>query len=248
MRIHFQNLTRPKKAAKFVADATDRPLAVCQQAIAKACGYRDWRDMEISLSVRGDDFNSSSDNSGRLVGIEVEVIANVVKSLEVNAGAVQYALACSRIFGGKLVDPRKGLEVRRRLFERQELSPVARREPGAVGEFKTSGRSGESVILRSYGEPTRVISHRSVESLIAGSEYVSPKAPASLFIPMRLYLAYGVWTEARCKGFVFTRLCAALAPSGRESSRESAALASGRLRGRATFLGNSRQIRISLVG
>jgi len=47
MRITFPNLARPKRAAKRLhALAAGIPLSLCQQAIATACGYRDWHDLE----------------------------------------------------------------------------------------------------------------------------------------------------------------------------------------------------------
>lgn len=47
MRFTFPNLIRPKKAAKRLHDLTvDMPLSRCQAAIAVACGYRDWHDLE----------------------------------------------------------------------------------------------------------------------------------------------------------------------------------------------------------
>src|ERR1700730_4645254 len=47
MRIAFPNLVRPKKAAKHLHALTaDISLSMCQAAIAAACGYRDWHDLE----------------------------------------------------------------------------------------------------------------------------------------------------------------------------------------------------------
>ncbi|MEC4593895.1 hypothetical protein VPG91_23045 [Nitrospirillum amazonense] len=49
MRFFFPNLTRPKKAAKHLTAAFPGvPLSKSQRAIAVACGYRDWHELEVS--------------------------------------------------------------------------------------------------------------------------------------------------------------------------------------------------------
>jgi hypothetical protein len=49
MRIYFPNLSRPKRAAKAISAAVlNTPLALAQQAVARAAGYSDWHDLEQS--------------------------------------------------------------------------------------------------------------------------------------------------------------------------------------------------------
>ena len=60
-------------------------------------------------------------------------------------------------------------------------------------------------ILRHFGRPTRVITHTYANSTVADFEYVSPKTALPLFIPMRLYIAYGVWTEPDGSMVLFSR-------------------------------------------
>lgn len=199
MRIHFQNSTRPKKAAKAIARATGRPLALCQQVLAKACGYRDWHDIENSFSSINEPPNFN------IVDMQVALVMKLVRSLDTNAGDVQYALAASRLFGNRPANVLEAIEVRRRLLEENELPPMGRRERGTIGKLKTAGRNGEHVILREYGRPTRVITHKSADEIVANFEYVSPKQAIPLFIPMRLYLPYGVWTEADGAKVLFSR-------------------------------------------
>jgi hypothetical protein len=205
MRIQFHNLTRPKKAAKAVSEETGKPLAACQQSIAKACGYRDWYDLEGSLSPSFEEIDLAKSNLGRPIEQEVAVIASVAKSLEANAGDVQFALATSRLTGIHSVAPRVVVEIRRHLFELTDLPPSGRRERGAIGKLRSAGRSGEPVILRSYGRPTKGITHQSAETLLADFEYVSPKQALPLFVPMRLYVPYGVWTEKDGAKVLFSR-------------------------------------------
>ncbi|TAK49866.1 MAG: hypothetical protein EPO23_01160 [Xanthobacteraceae bacterium] len=70
--------------------------------------------------------------------------------------------------------------------------------------MKTAGRNGEVVILRNFGRPTEVITHQAIMT-IADFEYVSPRAARAFFLPMRLYLPYGYWTEADGSRVLFSR-------------------------------------------
>ncbi|WP_400767578.1 hypothetical protein [Methylosinus sporium] len=78
-------------------------------------------------------------------------------------------------------------------------------ERGAIGRVDVAGRSGASVILKRYGSSTRVITHRTADLACADCEYITPREPIPLFIPMRLYLAYGVWTEGDGAKVLFSR-------------------------------------------
>ena len=78
------------------------------------------------------------------------------------------------------------------------------RQRGAVGKLKTVGRNGEAVILRERGRPTYVISHQAI-STVGDFEYVSPRVAPPLFVPMRLYLPYGYWTEHDGSRVIFSR-------------------------------------------
>jgi hypothetical protein len=60
------------------------------------------------------------------------------------------------------------------------------------------------VVLRRYGKPTSAIGHQEILT-VADFEYQSPQKPLGLFIPMRLYLPYGVWTEPDGSQVIFNR-------------------------------------------
>jgi hypothetical protein len=205
MRIHFQNSTRPKKAAKAVSGATGRSLSACQHAIAKACGYRDWHELEGSFSASANESFSSENYSSDPIEIEAKLVEAITRSLDTNAGDVQYALAVSRLTGNRPANMFETLEVRRKLFETIELTTVHRHKRGAIGKLKAPGRNGEHVILREYGRTTRIITHKSASTEVPYFQYVSPRRTPSLFIPMRLYVPYGVWTEADGAKVLFSR-------------------------------------------
>ena len=96
------------------------------------------------------------------------------------------------------------LEIRVGCLRATSLPLASSRHRGAVGKLRTAGRSGEPVILRTFGRPTSVVSHRGVTG-VGDFEYISPKKPPGLFIPTRLYLPYGFWTESDGSKVLFSR-------------------------------------------
>jgi hypothetical protein len=192
---------RPKKAAKNIAKITGKPLSLCQQEIAKACGYRDWRDLE---KMHRNDAHNSQLNEQR-INLWVSIITHLSKQLATNSGNILCAISESRLIQSDPIDPYAALNIRCRLFETDELPYAGRRKQGAIGKLKTFGRNGEHVILRKYGQPTRVVTHRSANSLVVDFEYISPRSELKLFIPMRLYIPYGIWVEEDGAEVLFSR-------------------------------------------
>jgi hypothetical protein len=83
-----------------------------------------------------------------------------------------------------------------------EIPDPGRRRTGAVGKFK---RDGRPLILKSFSGPTFCVSHGHHETLVADFEYVTPRTLLPLFIPRRLYLPYGMWTERDGAKVLFSR-------------------------------------------
>jgi hypothetical protein len=96
------------------------------------------------------------------------------------------------------------IEIRLACWRRTTLPPAGRRQRGAIGTLKSPGRNGEVVILRSYGRPTEVITDKNI-GMVADFEYVSPRKPPPMFLPMRLYLPYGYWVEDDGAKVLFSR-------------------------------------------
>lgn len=92
MHITFPNLVRPKKAAKRLRALTaDISLSKCQAAIAAACGYRDWHDLETCGVGEGSplDQNLTLAELGDRCVFQAESIARI---LEVYYGDAKWAL------------------------------------------------------------------------------------------------------------------------------------------------------------
>jgi hypothetical protein len=205
MRILFKKSTRPKKAARALSEVTGRPLAACQQAIAKACGYRDWHELEALVPSANEEMSSQAIQSEKIIAREVAVVTAVARSLTANAGDVQYALATSRLTGNRPTNPREALEIRRQLFEAIDLPPKRHLESGATVKVKRGSCDGKHMILSSQNWPMSAIAHHTVNICIARSDFVIPKQPLPLFIPRRLYVPYGEWTEADGAKVLFSR-------------------------------------------
>jgi hypothetical protein len=99
MRIAFPNLVRPKKAAKHLHALTaDISLSMCQAAIAAACGYRDWHDLETHGVGDGSllDQNLPLAERGDRNVFQAERIA---RTLEIYYGDAKWALPRLRLSG-----------------------------------------------------------------------------------------------------------------------------------------------------
>lgn len=204
MRLHFPNLSRPKKAAKHLANLLTAPLSRCQSSIARACGYRDWHDLELNHSAGAASPLDQSIPRDEFIQRQADLVLIIANCLDVPDGDAQFALAESHLSGDKLATLEDQIAIRLAIWRRTTLPLTKRRERGATGVLKSPGRNGEVVILRSFGNPASVITNQNVGG-VADFEYVSPKSPPPLFLPMRLYLPYGYWTEEGGSHVVFSR-------------------------------------------
>ncbi len=203
MRLLFPNTTRPKKAAKHVAKLLGLPLVQAQRGVARACGYRDWHELEGGLTAAPsplDQYLIRDDFIAR----HARLCLALADALEIHHGNAQYMLAEARLTGDRAPQLADQIAIRLACFLATSLPEVGPRTRGAIGKLKTPGRNGEVVILRHFGRLTETISHRAVTT-VADFEYVSPRVLVLLFLPMRLYLPYGIWTEPDGAQVIFSR-------------------------------------------
>lgn len=204
MRLYFPNPTRPKKAAKLLSIDLGVPLAQAQAAIAFACGYKDWYDFEKHHSDRSQFILDQDLSIGDYVERQKRLTLLISARLGLSDGDVQFALTRARLSGDRRTTFEEQIAIRVACWRETTMPLVPRKEPGAVGKLKSPGRNGEVVILRRLGSPTQVISERGITT-IADFEYVSPQSAAALFVPRRLYLPYGIWTERDGARVIFSR-------------------------------------------
>jgi hypothetical protein len=204
MRFVFPNLTRPKKSAKIIARNLSIPLASTQRAIARVCGYDDWYDFERS-HAKGLTFELDQDlPHSEFIERHTTLSLSLASELNVPDGDAQDALADCRLTGDRFASLYDQIELRLNCWRRTILPPAAKRSRGAVGTIKSPGWNGDVIILRSFGRPTRGICEKNVTK-IADFEYVSPRNPPPMFLPVRLYLPYGYWIEQNGAKVLFAR-------------------------------------------
>ena len=204
MRLAFPNLTRPKKSAKTIARTLSIPLASAQRAAARICGYTDWFDLKRN-HAKGPFFELDQDIShSEFVERHTTLSLGLATELDIPDGDAQYALADSRLTGERIASLYDQIQLRLNCWRRTILPPAAKRVRGAIGTIRSPGRTGDIIILRSFGKPTVGISERNVTT-IADFEYVSPRNSPPMFLPTRLYLPYGYWIEQDGAKVLFAR-------------------------------------------
>jgi hypothetical protein len=201
---HFPNLTRPKKAAKVFARDFDVSLATAQRGLARACGFRDWHDLETRVDKVQPFALDQELSAEEFVARQSRLAIALARELGVADGDTQHALAISRLTGDRPASINEQLAIRVACWLDSALPPVGLRQRGAVGKLKSPGRMGEPVILLRFGRPCEVVTHYSI-AIVADHEYMSPRAAPRLFVPMRLYLPYGYWTEGDGARVAFSR-------------------------------------------
>ncbi|MCR0983138.1 hypothetical protein [Roseomonas populi] len=205
MRIFLPNVTRPKKAAKHVARLLGVPLAQSQRAVARACGYRDWHELEGGLASSPHSPLDTELAYDDFVQRHARLALGLAGALGIPDGDAQHALSGARLTGDRPPNLADQIAIRLACFRATSMPLSAPRMPGAVGRLKSSGLDGQVVILRESGKATRVVSHGSSSMLVADFEYITPRTPLPLFLPMRLHMPYGFWTEAEGSIVVFSR-------------------------------------------
>jgi hypothetical protein len=204
MRFSYPNLTRPKKSAKIMARLLGLPLSAAQSAIARSCGYQNWHDFELNHAKDSPCALDHHLSQAEYVARQTELILAVAAEAGVSDGDAQFALAHSHLTGDRPASLAEQIELRLSCWRRTLLPPAAKRARGAVGILRSPGRNGEVVILRSFGTPTSVITRNNVGT-VADFEYISPRNPPPLFLPLRLYLPYGHWIEVDGAKVLFSR-------------------------------------------
>jgi hypothetical protein len=202
MRLLFNNTDRVKKLAALIEDFCILKHSHLLDVVAKICGYQNFH--ELQLICVPNESGPPADFS-----IKTSQRADYVDRLSVGAnlshGDAMHCLESSRLLGCQSAGMKELLAVRTELYSRAYQINALKRGKGEVGKVK-SLPSGEAVgILRQFGRPTRVITNKSANTILADFEYTSVRNPLPFFIPMRLYLPYGHWIEKDGSWVLFSR-------------------------------------------
>lgn len=200
MRIIFTSIERVKKTAKLLSTGSGFPLSTCQQQVAKACGYRDWRDLQASIPAQAGVADQTIP-----IDVEIGLITKLASSLRLAAGTVQHAITTARLLGTSKPNLRHAVEVRRQLFVKTDLPPSRQGEPGWVVETKVRGQKKETAIIRGTGRDVLFVMRSSGGAGLGDNEIKNPREALPLFIPWRLYFPYGFCTEENGGKVVFSR-------------------------------------------
>lgn len=196
MRFHFPNLTRPKKAAKrLAAGFPERQLSSVQRAIAVACGYRDWHELENSHAAAEPSILDEHLPEEAFRERAIALSRRLAASLNVHDGDVQSILPAMRLTGNR-VFTHDDHEAIRTACWRASLIPWSKgRHPGAVFCIKSSGFSKTKAHWwRQSDDGVVFVDDTTDQGLCATSEAVVPRERMKDFVPRRLWLPYG-WME-----------------------------------------------------
>ena len=202
MRLPHISTGGTKKAAKMLAKEGTSSLNQCQLVLSNALGYKDFFDLELNAPPTS---SHSALTEPEKIGAEIKMSASISGQLSLSPVTVHHILANTVFHYGKSPDFKRSLNIVARVFEETVLPPQGRRKAGQIGKLKSPGRNGEHVILRSFGSPTQVITQKSANASVADFEYIAPQTQLPLFIPMRLYVPYGEWTEQDGARVLFSR-------------------------------------------
>ena len=208
MRIFFQNIERAKKSAKALAASVNGlPLSAAQATLAAMAGYRDWHDLAECICRGREKMLGASGQHDRFRPDAADLALGLSDRLGLSVGDGLYAVAEMRLPGIGIGDLESYEATWLRLFKETQPLRGGKRAPGTVVRINSPGWEGMGAIaiLKKYGRPTDLITHKSPNAGVADFEVVFPRKPLSLFVPARLKLAYGVWTEEDGSKVLFSR-------------------------------------------
>lgn len=206
MRISFSNVDRAKKAAKALASvANGVRLCDAQRAIAKLTGYRDWHDLVKSRKAEPTHTLAPIPQGAEFHQKIIALTPVLSAELGLPWSEALYALLHSYLPGIQVNHARDYEAIWLKLLKQKENIQGAKHSPGSVVKIKSPGRMGNPAILKKFGRSTYLVTHRSVNTCVADFEITIPRKPLPLFIPGRLKLAYGYWTEADDSKVLFSR-------------------------------------------
>lgn len=196
MRFHFPNLTRPKKAAKHLASVfSDIPLSSIQRAVAVACGYRDWHELEVSHAAAEPTVLDEHLSEGAFRERAIAMSRSLAAALNVHDGDVQAALPEMRLTGNRAFTRDDHEAIRTACWRAGPIPWQGGRHPGAVFYVKSKGFSkNQGRWWRQSSGGVTFIDNTTILGGCATYEAVVPRTRLKDFVPLLLWLPYG-WMD-----------------------------------------------------
>lgn len=196
MRLHFPNLTRPKKAAKHLSAVfPDIPLSSIQRAVAVACGYRDWHELEVNHAAAEPSVLDEHLPEGAFRERAIALSRGLAAALNVHDGDVQAALPDMRLTGNRPFTRDDHEFIRTACWRAGPLPWKAGRHPGVIFRIKSAGFSKiEPHWWRKSSGGVRFLYHSTDNGVVATFEAVVPRTRMEDFVPRRFWLPYG-WMD-----------------------------------------------------
>jgi hypothetical protein len=206
VRFHFPNLARPKKAAKQLAKLLPQSsLASAQIAISKVLGYRDWHDLEVQHASQPatdlDDELTVEQFRGRML----EQTIALASALSIPDVRAQYLLSAVRLTGNRRASKLDHELIRTSHWRNTSLPWRGPKAPGATFTIKERGVAPRRAYVRRIERGVDAITDQSCASGCADFEASFPRVRIDDFVPVRLTLPYGWWTQADGTIVVFSR-------------------------------------------
>lgn len=196
MRYHFPNLTRPKKAAKRLSEAFPTlPLSSCQRAVAVACGYRDWHELEVSHAAAEPTMLDEHLTEGAFRERTIALSRSLASTLNVHDGDVQAALPDMRLTGNRAFTFDDHEAIRTACWRAGPIPWQSGRHLGVIFRIKSAGFSKtEPHWWRKSSGGVRFLDHSTSNGAVATFEAVVPRTRIADFVPRRFWLPYG-WMD-----------------------------------------------------
>jgi len=199
MSIHSPDQHAFKRAAQVLSKLPGaNSLSACHTALAHASGHRDLHHLQALQAKMHHSAEAPID-------VQADIVSKIRRSSGLRTGDILDALTRTRFFGGN-PDPKTTLAVREALF----AADYPDRDRYAIGtpcRVKAPGYDNVRALVVDRGEGsdglTRVMGDHGIMTC------VSREAPAhragQIFVPLRFWMPYGVWTEADGAKVLFSR-------------------------------------------
>jgi hypothetical protein len=210
MRFHFPNLERPKKAAKRIADrlAGGFTLSKVQQGLSIVLGYRDWHELELAHAGAPPTPLDQTLDADAFHLRTADLVLKLAASLGISESEAQYVLIAARLAGDRIITLEDELAVRMTCW-RAKAAWLDVGNAGAVVRlrFPASGPRRLGFLTADFDpgkSPVQIVSDNFF-GICARNELAMPRQPLAPFMPLRLKLCYGAWTEADGSKVLFSR-------------------------------------------